>query len=307
MSPSPLPNHNDDINITLDVFSTPNKNASQSLQSTSTLQTQHITPEKPNSQSHKEGPSIRSMVLPSTLKESSSLVSFNMVIPSPFKRALFWPTPKQNSKKRKKEKIPSVISSVAWQKYHESKERKKIDLEEEKKRRTEEREKKKKETEKLRKLKTDKILAKINQKTLSKKSKTDYYSSSTEEEWVDSGNSMDDISDERIDDERNGDIDRAKYLDISSIKQSDYIIVTFPGKKKFHEYVCIVQKVTNKDNIEVMAMKICDQSKTIFIENDKDISIISFSQITEVLDIPQMIIIGDRIKYKFAKPLDVDG
>ncbi|XP_037298030.1 vicilin-like seed storage protein At2g18540 [Manduca sexta] len=101
-----------------------------------------------------------------------------MIIPSPFKRALFWPTPKQNSKGRKKEKVPSVVSSLEWQRYHENKLKKKTELENEKKRRAEERKKKKEETE-----------------------KTDYDSSTTEEEWVESGDSVNDISDEVTDEE----------------------------------------------------------------------------------------------------------
>lgn len=317
---SPLPYDNGDFNITSDVFAIPNKYTSQNLKTpskqclSSTPYTQNITPKKHSSQNPLEGVSASLMTQPSTSQQSiqlenSSKDSVNMIIPSPFKRALFWPTPKENSNKRKKEKVPSVVSSAAWQKYHETKERKKIQLEEEKKRRAEEREKKKKETEEARKLKTTKILTKRNKKNLNKKSKIDS-NSSTEEEWIESGNSMDDISDEcydHKDDEENECVKGEDYQDMSAIKQSDYIIVKFPGHKRFHKYVCIVQKVTRKDNIEVMAMKTCDESKTLFKENDKDISIISSSQIIEVLDVPKMIIMGDRIKYKFAKYLDVDG
>lgn len=88
-------------------------------------------------------------------QESCSKNSDNMAIPSPFKRALFWPTLKQNSKGRRKEKVPSFVSSLEWQRYHENKEKKKTELEDEKKSRAEERKRKKEETEKARKLKTD--------------------------------------------------------------------------------------------------------------------------------------------------------
>lgn len=245
-----------------------------------------------------------SLIEPYTSRQYLPPESFSqesgMVIPSPFKRALFWPTPKENSKKRMKEKVPSVITSIEWQRYYENKERKKAVLEEEKKRRAEERKKKKEETEEARKLKTDNKLDKKRQKTLKKKSKKTDYNSSTEEEWVESGDSIDDISDEFGNDEN-------ECLEQESIiKQSDYVIVNFPGKKKYHKYVCIIQKVTKPD-IEVMAMVACDESKTLFKENDKDISIISESQIIQVLDVPKMIITGDRIKYKFDKSLEVDG
>lgn len=50
-----------------------------------------------------------------------------MLVPSPFKKALFWPNetvPKQRSKK-KKEKIPSVTMSDAWKEYYLKKEEEK--------------------------------------------------------------------------------------------------------------------------------------------------------------------------------------
>ena len=55
-----------------------------------------------------------------------------------------------------------------------------------------------------------------------------------------------------------------------------------------------------------MAMIACDQSKTVFKENDRDISAITESQVIKV-DVPNMIITGDRIKYKFDSALEVDG
>lgn len=48
-----------------------------------------------------------------------------------------------------------------------------------------------------------------------------------------------------------------------------------------------------------MAMVACDESKTVFKENYRDISAITESQIIKVLDVPNMIITGDRIQYKF--------
>lgn len=53
----------------------------------------------------------------------SNTTSHPFNIPSPFKRALFWPEETPNTKKRKaKEKIPSVVTSAAWQDYHKKKE-----------------------------------------------------------------------------------------------------------------------------------------------------------------------------------------
>ncbi|KAK9872185.1 hypothetical protein WA026_016238 [Henosepilachna vigintioctopunctata] len=136
--------------------------------------------------------------------------SDNMVIPSPFKRALFWQTPEQNSIGRSKEKVHSVVSSL-------------------------------------------------------------------DEEWVKSGGSANDISDEvTYKEERNEEESR--------IKQGDYVIVKLP----------------------VMAMIACDESEPLFKVNDWDISAISESQIIKVLDVPNMIITDDRIKYKFDSALEAD-
>lgn len=85
-------------------------------------------------------PSEHTSEEPSTSQEKTpvKLISDNLVqnigedktIPSPFKRALIWPEPKPAKKRASKEKIPSVVTSKAWQEYHESKERKKKEEEE---------------------------------------------------------------------------------------------------------------------------------------------------------------------------------
>ncbi|KAJ8913919.1 hypothetical protein NQ315_005717 [Exocentrus adspersus] len=64
--------------------------------------------------------------------------------PSPFKKALFWPEPKVKEKRRyNKEKIPSAITSQAWQEYHSKKENEKKRKLEEKENRARERAEKK--------------------------------------------------------------------------------------------------------------------------------------------------------------------
>ncbi len=58
----------------------------------------------------------------STEKEKHT-TEFEGNVPSPFKRLLFWPTPKENVKKasRMKQKVPAVASSEQWQEYHRKK------------------------------------------------------------------------------------------------------------------------------------------------------------------------------------------
>lgn len=95
-----------------------------------------------------------------------STSSTEQIIPTPFKRVLFWPKEKQNhTKKRKTEKIPSVITSKQWQEYYDSKEKKKREEIELKQKRAEERKKKKEEKEQAIKLKNKNIVTVKNKKS----------------------------------------------------------------------------------------------------------------------------------------------
>ncbi|KAF9411724.1 hypothetical protein HW555_009553 [Spodoptera exigua] len=60
--------------------------------------------------------------------------ALGIIVPSPFKRNLFWPENEHNKKKTriKREKIPSAVTSQAWREYHEKKEIEKKKLEQEK-------------------------------------------------------------------------------------------------------------------------------------------------------------------------------
>lgn len=88
--------------------------------------------------------------LPTTSKETtitnlpSTSTSFSehmikekgIVVPSPFKRALFWPESTTGKKRRiTKEKLPSAITSQAWRHFHEKKESEKKAKEEAKEQR----------------------------------------------------------------------------------------------------------------------------------------------------------------------------
>lgn len=56
-------------------------------------------------------------------------------VPSPFKTALFWPSEQKElpNKRRNKEKLPAMITSDKWIKYHKAKTEKKKKEEEDKK------------------------------------------------------------------------------------------------------------------------------------------------------------------------------
>lgn len=68
-------------------------------------------------------PIINTMVLQDITPQKKSMESvLGVIVPSPFKRSLFWPEKDSNKKKMKREKIPSTVTSKAWKEYHEKKE-----------------------------------------------------------------------------------------------------------------------------------------------------------------------------------------
>lgn len=74
-----------------------------------------ITPPKTNIEEQKQETPLTNVFANNT-KEN---------VPTPFKKALFWPEPKTETKQKAKEKIPSVATSKEWKEYHKKKEEKK--------------------------------------------------------------------------------------------------------------------------------------------------------------------------------------
>ena len=66
-------------------------------------------------------------------EKGTNIVMEGMLVPSPFKKALFWPdeTVSKQPFKKKKEQIPSVTTSDAWKEYYLKKEEEKKKLNEE--------------------------------------------------------------------------------------------------------------------------------------------------------------------------------
>lgn len=90
------------------------------------------------------------------LKKNSFCNALGTNIPSPFKKYLFWPD-ETNKKKniRKKDKVPSAVTSSAWKKYHQKK--------------NEEKARKLKEKEQRAQARTEKKMRKIDMKMDKKK------------------------------------------------------------------------------------------------------------------------------------------
>lgn len=212
-------------------------------------------------------------------------------VPTPFKKALFWPEEIKSDKKRKnKEKIPFTITSESWQEYHRKKLTEKERKEEEKQKRAEERKRKKEEKEKQ-----------IETKTKRKRKVSVSASSSENEEWVESGDSLEDIS-LNLEDE-----DELPYLKYDDIQAGDFVLAKFLGGKRkafFYRYICVVQKKYSDHDIEVVSLKSLN-GKSSFKLIDTDVSTIKLEDIIQKLPQPELQNAGDRIKYVFSKDIDI--
>ncbi|XP_068084186.1 tigger transposable element-derived protein 2-like [Anabrus simplex] len=250
------------------------------------------------------------------------------LIPSPFKRALFWPEPLK-SKKRKcsKEIIPSVITSQQWQEYHERKEMKKRELEEQKKQRALNRMKKKEEKEEEQRRKAQEKANKTKPKPRRKKKKTVIDSSSGDEsEWIPSGSSIDDVTfdlqssdefqsgaeirEEEVYEER-GPLDELN-LQLShsetapeSAHENDFIIISLEGKKKKVKQVCHVEEVSENEHYRVIPLNPCNRLRTVFMKNVEEKMIISSYQVIKILSPPLIFGTGENKRYQFETPIEI--
>lgn len=146
--------------------------------------------------------------------------------------------------------------------------------------------------------------------------------SDSAEEWVESGNSLDDVSIYSELEEQDEDKDEniplihltsrqvsrlTTNLEYDNIHVGDFILAKFLGGKKktfFYRYVCVVQKLYTEDNIEVVALKSIN-GKSCFKLEENDVSSIMLKHIIEKLPQPEIQNVGDRIKYVFPNDVDI--
>lgn len=144
-----------------------------------------------------------------------------VIVPSPFKRNLFWPENWMDSNKKriKREKIPSTVTSKAWKEYHEKKETEKNKKQQEKDERARLRIEKKK-------LKEQLTSEKNNKSKIKKTKKTVQEDSTSEESDVEISYAESDIS-YNLDDDEEKEPEREKitktknHIDCDSIIDSD--------------------------------------------------------------------------------------
>lgn len=217
------------------------------------------------------------------------------LIPSPFKRALLWPEPKESvQSKRRKEKLPAVVTSPQMIEYFKNKKLKKTETE-----------KLKEERKKLRETR-QKILEEKKLKQKSKKQKIEEFetSDSSSEDQMSVRESDDSISDEKS----NGEEEVTEIVSLKDVREGDFILVEFKGGKRMVSnfvYLCIIQTIISSNEIEIMGLRSTDARKHTFIPKENDISLISFKQIVGKTSNPKVVLTGERVSYQFSHTLQV--
>lgn len=262
--------------------------------------------------------------MPSTSFAEHMLKDKNIIVPSPFKKALFWPESTTNKRGRlSKEKLPAAITSKAWKEFHEKKELDKIAKEKEKEKRKQERLHKKLKKAVESKNKNQKNIDKPKTR---KRRQISVTSSDTEDSditYAETGESDIEVKSDVENDknskntcmitkkgERSNEnriqilesVDLQMVLDektgsfnvISAQSQQpdkpevgNYVLVKFDGKdsKKNYRYVCIIQNIFEESKIVVQGLRSRKSRKTFrIIEND--VSIIEQCDILSYLPEP---------------------
>jgi hypothetical protein len=97
-------------------------------------------------------------------------------------------------------------------------------------------------------------------------------------------------------------------FNIDDIKQGIFLVVelTQPGKKtKPRKYVAVAQSaIDDEAEVSVMFMK-KTEDPAVFIPDENDMSYISAYQICGILPVPELVVKGDRLFYKFDKAVQL--
>lgn len=92
----------------------------------------------------------------------------------------------------------------------------------------------------------------------------------------------------------------------SSYNTGDYVLVKFPTKNVEYRYAAVINDIDEDENeLRVTFLKICNQKGQTFRIDEQDISDVSFDQIIQKLDNPDLIVKGRREFYQFSTLVDV--
>ncbi|XP_046988230.1 inverted formin-2-like [Schistocerca americana] len=228
----------------------------------------------------------------------------------------------KQGKRRLRGRLPSVVTSNQWQEYHHKKEQLKLQIERLKAERAEARKLKKEQSEIAKKLKKQTKAENCRKPKVHKKRTISVSSDSEDEEWSESGSSVDDISmlpDSDLQTSDGKEDDNSDQINITEketankeenmnkfYKNGEFLLVSFPEKKSYFIYVCIVQCAFEDGEIEVMALKSCNCQKKVFYVDENDVSVISPSQVIDKLPLLLSNITNEYLKYEFQNSIDCD-
>ncbi|XP_049871225.1 uncharacterized protein LOC126373477 [Pectinophora gossypiella] len=92
----------------------------------------------------------------------------------------------------------------------------------------------------------------------------------------------------------------------SCYNTGEYVLVKFPAKNVEYRYAAVINDIDGDENdLRVTFLKVCNKKVQTFRIDDKDISDVSFDQVIQKLDSPDLILKGKRIYYKFSTEVDV--
>lgn len=219
-------------------------------------------------------------------------------VPSPFKRALFWPgeSSGKKSKRARREKLPAVVTSPQMLEYYKKKEAMK-------KTKAEELEKKK-----LIRLQK-KQEAEEKKKAKERKPPSPSSSSPSSPSYAESDNSPLGI---RLFSETESSESGMELSEMA--KEGDFLLVKFVGGKRnttTFKYLCVLQEqVRNEEtkkveHFKVQALRSYDDTKKVFVLIDNDVSHILPSQVESVVPTPEIKMEGRGLLHIFKKKLCV--
>lgn len=92
-----------------------------------------------------------------------------------------------------------------------------------------------------------------------------------------------------------------------SVKNGDFVLVEYQINNKKYRYagVCSSDFDEEEGDIRVTFLKVSNEDGTLFKINDNDMSDVKWEQILTILPVPNILMKGNRVLYKFPKPVDV--
>lgn len=227
-----------------------------------------------------------------TLKISSKPTTIQITPPKTlatvFNDVIRWPDTKVPKGKKKREITPAVVTSDKWLEFHMLKEEDKKEKERQKNERKLKRELNRKQKEVC---KTTKVARGTTKKQAQKPAPRSSKSnpSSSDEEWIESGDSLDDVE------LGLGELDDPEDVEFSgteNLKVGDFVLTKFclAGKKSLrvteYKYVGVIVNIISDCEFDIQCLKCVDSRKTQFVIIENDISQINILNIIGKLPDP---------------------